>query len=336
VQGEVGGHVQTISLIIIHRRQILLAFLELNVACRARAIASTGVFQMESEMQRDVEERLRFAMLAVGQITGLELDSLAVIDESDLRHISIVPGECCNIRSKTLKFVMTNRTHILLCICLLALLAGLGFAMRAQFPDRIDLPFDTGSTILAAEFAQTPEEVNAVIGTDRRYAKPLEIQQYLDFPFIAGYVALFIVLALILKKYDVPGARWMAWISIAGAVAAGGCDIAENFAILKAINTTAAVSQARLFSLPKWGLVFLVMIMESAVFIFWPRLRLWWRLAAIITGGLWLVAGTSGALFASLASLTDIPWSVNWMSWAMGTTLAFLLAIAIRDRFGKA
>jgi hypothetical protein len=31
-------------------------------------------------------------MLAVGQITGFELDSLAVIDESDLRHISIVPA----------------------------------------------------------------------------------------------------------------------------------------------------------------------------------------------------------------------------------------------------
>jgi hypothetical protein len=231
---------------------------------------------------------------------------------------------------------MTNRTHILLCVCLLALLAGLGFAMRAQFPDRIDLPFDTGSTILAAEFARTPEEVNAVIGSDRRYAKPLETQQYLDFPFIAGYVALFIILALALKKYDIPGARWVAWISIAGAVAAGGCDIAENIAILKALNTTAAISQARLFSLPKWGLVFLVMIFESAVFFFWPRLGLWWRLAAIITGGLWLVAGASGALFASLASVTDIPWSVNWISWAMGTTLAFLLAITIRDRLGKA
>jgi hypothetical protein len=226
---------------------------------------------------------------------------------------------------------MNTRARILLCICLLVVLAVLAGVMQAQFPKRIDLPFDTPSTILAAEFIESPEELNAVLGSDRRWAEPLKTQQYVDYPFIACYVALFVLLGLTLTTYDVPAARWLGWLAIAAAVVAGVCDVMENLTILKAMSSTYAPVQVRQYSLPKWGLVFFAMFIESGVFFFWPKLGLWWRAAAIVTGCLWLVAGSSGTLFASLSAASDIPWSVSWMQWAIAATLAFLIAIAVRD-----
>lgn len=230
---------------------------------------------------------------------------------------------------------MTNRT-LLLCVCLLVVLAGLATWMRALFPERIDLPFDTGSTIMAAEFAQTPEEFSAVIGSDRRYAGALKTQQYLDFPFIAGYVALFVLLGLTLKTYDVPGARWLAWAAIVAAVVAGICDILENITILQALSSSAVMLQTRRYSIPKWGFAFLAVFIEAGVFFFWPRLGLWWRLGAAAAGFLWLVTGSSGVLFAALASVTDIPWSASWMTWGLTAALLFMGAILVRDRLRKA
>lgn len=208
---------------------------------------------------------------------------------------------------------------------LLLALAILGFIIHRQIGPRIDLPFETTSTMLAAEFASTPDEIIAVIGSDRRYSKPLATQQYLDFAFIAGYVALFILIALALRTYDVPGARWLAYIAIVCAVAAGACDIGENLSILKTAGTPAMnTSAVRWFSIPKWSLVFLVMAIESIVFLFWPRLKLWWRMAACVVGGLLLFVGASGLLFAALMSFSDIAWTSEWMSWAMLAMLLFL------------
>jgi hypothetical protein len=222
---------------------------------------------------------------------------------------------------------MINRIHIFIAIGLLLALAILGGIIHSQIPPRIDLPFGTTSTIVAAEFASTPDDIIAVIGSDRRYSKPLATQQYLDFPFIACYVALFIILALALRNYDVPGARGLAYTAIACAILAGACDVGENISILKTAGTPAMnTAVVRWFSIPKWSLVFLVMTIESLVFFFWPRLKLWWRLAACIVGGLMLFVGAGGLLFAALMSLSDITWIAEWITWAMGAMLLFLAA----------
>jgi hypothetical protein len=225
---------------------------------------------------------------------------------------------------------MDNRTHIRIALGLLVVLTILGAIMSRQIPPRIDLPFETTSTNLAAEFASSPEDINSVVGSDRKYARPLQLQQYLDFPFIACYVALFIVIGLGLRHYDVPGARWLAWIAMACAVLAGLFDIGENIAILKTATTPATYKSAvRWFSVPKWSLVFLVMIIESTVFLFWPRLKLWWRLAAAVVGGLFLFVGASGLLFSALVSISDITWSAEWIPWALTALILFFIALEI-------
>lgn len=229
---------------------------------------------------------------------------------------------------------MTNRTHIVIVLGLLVVLAVLAFAMQRLIPPRIDLPFETSSTILAAEFASLPDEIVAVLGSVRTYADPLKTAQYLDFPFIACYVALFIFLGLALRKYDIPAARGVAWTAIVCAVLAGAFDIAENVTILRTIaNPVALTSHVRWFSMPKWGLAFFTMLVESIVFLFWPRLTLWWRLAAVLLGLFFMFVGAAGVLFTLLASVPDIGWSASLMAWAMGFLLVFMAGMLVRLRY---
>lgn len=182
-----------------------------------------------------------------------------------------------------------------------------------------------------------PDEIIAVLGSDHRHADAIRTQQYLDFPFIVCYVSLFVLIALALRDYDVPAARWLSWLAIVAAILAGLFDIGENISILRTLSVPNAItSNVRWFSLPKWGLVFLVLAVESIVFFFWPRLTLWWRLGAVVVGSLFLFVGGSGLLFSMLASVPDIAWSAQWMTWAMISLLLFLAAVLIRPRLSKA
>jgi hypothetical protein len=227
---------------------------------------------------------------------------------------------------------MTNRTHLFIVFALLLALSVLAWIMGRQIPLRIDLPFETTSAGLAAEFASMPDEIINVLGADRRYAKPLQLQQYIDFVFIPCYVALFVVIGLALRKYDLPGTHWVTGIAIGCAVAAGLFDIGENVTILRTIaNAGATTSPVRWFSVPKWALVFLVMLLESPYFIFWPRLGLWWRLAGVITGGLFLFVGASGLLFSALVSISDIIWVAERLAWAIGASMLFIAALLVRQ-----
>jgi hypothetical protein len=224
---------------------------------------------------------------------------------------------------------MKDRKQILIACALLIVLAVLGTVMRSRSTARIDLPFDLQSTGVAAEFASTPEEVISVFGADRRYSKEIVEQQYLDFAFIACYVALFVVLGRALRDYDLPAPKAFAWIVVGLALAAGLFDIAEDIAILKIASAgSPTISNVRMFSLPKWGLVFTVVLLESAVFFFWPKLKLWWRLAAAVVGFLLLFAGAAGLLFTLLVAIPDIIWAAGILSWGLVAMLLFLAAAA--------
>lgn len=228
---------------------------------------------------------------------------------------------------------MSNRKHILLAIALLIVLGALGAIMRSQIPPRIDLPFDLQSTTLAAEFAHLPQDVSAVFGSGHGYGPAIVRQQYWDFAFIPCYVGLFIILALALRSYDVPAPRTLAWTGVACSVVAGALDVAENIAIIAVANNANVItSGVRRFSMPKWGLVFAASIVVSAVFLFWPRLRLPWRIAAAAVGALFALAGAGGLLFTLLGSIHDIAGSAEWLTWALTAALVFLSAVAVLQR----
>ena len=225
---------------------------------------------------------------------------------------------------------MTNRNHLFIAIALCIALGVLATIMERQIPSRIDLPFDVSSTTLAAEFAHMPDEINAVFGAAHRWAPEIKTITYLDFAFIPCYVALFALFGWTLRNYEVPAPAALSWICIGGAVAAGVFDILENIAILTMANTPSAVeSNVRTYSLPKWGLVFLVLALESVLFFFWPKLKLWWRLAAVAIGFGFLISGALGLLFTFLLAIRDLGDAAQWMSWSLAAAMIFFIAFLV-------
>ena len=84
LKSEPGGHVEAVRFLVSHLREILHAFVDDYVAGGAGAVAATGMFQMDSVIEADVEDRFGQAVLFIGHVTRLELDRLPV--DGDLRH----------------------------------------------------------------------------------------------------------------------------------------------------------------------------------------------------------------------------------------------------------
>jgi hypothetical protein len=79
------------------RRSILVGFDKIAVAGfhdyvagGAGAASAAGVLNVDSAVQRDIQQRLALAVFVVGKLPGFELDRLAGVDESYLGHIFIL------------------------------------------------------------------------------------------------------------------------------------------------------------------------------------------------------------------------------------------------------
>jgi hypothetical protein len=94
----------------------------------------------------------------------------------------------------------------------------------------------------------------------------LRRQQFLDFLFIALYVALFWLLGGVEKSAGFPVARLLGTAAQAAIVCAGLCDVLEDVAILRALAGSPETLPIRTFGLPKWGLFFLAALLLSAWF----------------------------------------------------------------------
>jgi len=108
--------------------------------------------------------------------------------------------------------------------------------------------------------------------------------QYWDFPFIAGYVALFVIIA---RRASLLGFRPLNLIAfVAGftAIAAGVLDILEDCVILAAMRTHDGALQIRPFGWSKWAMVFVTMLLESSVFFAWTNLPTSGRILSLLAG----------------------------------------------------
>ena len=74
VQLDVRRGFNAVCFVIIHLGELALAILDDYVAGRAGTISTAGMFQVKPEVHCDVEQRLRFAMLAVWDFAVLELE----------------------------------------------------------------------------------------------------------------------------------------------------------------------------------------------------------------------------------------------------------------------
>jgi hypothetical protein len=148
-------------------------------------------------------------------------------------------------------------THLLavLCAAMLGLQIGKPHYTNASVPQRA-----FGDPNLSIQFARGIEDIDAVLGDapspDREV---LRIKLYLDFAFMASYVALFLALSL-------PLVRVRAWTQAAGiaaavcGVGAGVFDVLENVAQFRILDvplrhtTPAMINAIRSASAAKWWL----------------------------------------------------------------------------------
>ncbi len=231
---------------------------------------------------------------------------------------------------------MNQLPRMAIWIALLVALALVGYMMQRLEPVRFDYPMGLEKTGLAMEFVKTPFDRQSVIGPDNKYAPNIRSQQYWDFLFIPLYVALFAFLGREIRFTDIPAANWFSWIAIACAIFAGLADIGENTAILATLNNEAAIPWITRFSWPKWGLAFAAVLLDCIPLFAWPKLKLWERAVALITGALLFVAGITGLFSSIFDSPVAIVRDAGRMRFALEVLLVFLILVTLRLRLSRA
>jgi hypothetical protein len=132
--------------------------------------------------------------------------------------------------------------------------------LGAPFFSNASKPRILGNSQLAMQFVADAQDVELILGEspspDREV---MRFKIYLDFFFIASYVWLFVALG-----------KWVGSCPlIACGVLAGVFDVAENFAILRVVNTPlqlttqGMVDAIRYASMAKWGLVAVALVVYS-------------------------------------------------------------------------
>lgn len=151
-----------------------------------------------------------------------------------------------------------------LCLAILAVLAG-----KPSFTSASQPPRGIRDPMIALQMARDVGEVDAILGEspgpDR---EAMRLKQYIDFAFIAGYVALFGAMGAALAKRS----RW-GWLVAASGVAMGVPDVLENLAILRLLpvdlsgTTQAMIDAIRQASMVKWSCASVAMVVLALFFL---------------------------------------------------------------------
>jgi len=140
------------------------------------------------------------------------------------------------------------------CIVFLVVLAGRPSFTNASLPVR-----GVADPVVALQMARNADEVEAIMGeapsADREV---MRVKQYVDFPLIAGYLALALLIAgaLVRTRH-----RRLALVMGGVAVLAALADILENLGTLRVVNLTlgqltpVTLDALHLASVTKWNLL---------------------------------------------------------------------------------
>jgi hypothetical protein len=198
---------------------------------------------------------------------------------------------------------------------------------KVKIPSGHALPGGLKPT-LAAELARSRAEIDQIVGPagspeGESNRSILRWQQYLDLPFIAGYVLLFLVLGQLESTLSFAGAMVLSLAARGMAAAAGLADVLEDLAILRALGGKEI--SVRRFGIPKWLFFFLALLGESALFFFFPASSPVQHGFAVLIGILFLLAGLGGLAAIGLRRDSWIPSVVN----VFGLGLLLLLVLLI-------
>ena len=88
----IGRLFHAIEFIVIHLGKRVLAFFHHDMAGGAGTTASAGMFEVETEIHRNIQKRTGAAMSFVGQGRGIELKRLAGWQEGNAWQVPIIRG----------------------------------------------------------------------------------------------------------------------------------------------------------------------------------------------------------------------------------------------------
>jgi hypothetical protein len=66
MQGQAGGHLEPVGFLLLDRREVAFALFDDHMAGGAGAIAAADVLERYPEVERDIEQRSRLPVVAVG------------------------------------------------------------------------------------------------------------------------------------------------------------------------------------------------------------------------------------------------------------------------------
>jgi len=81
-----GRHIQPVQFVVFGFGEVFLAFDHNDVTRSAGAATATGMFQVNIEIQRHVQNRGGLSMIAVGKLPGLKFNRLVFRQERYFRH----------------------------------------------------------------------------------------------------------------------------------------------------------------------------------------------------------------------------------------------------------
>jgi hypothetical protein len=204
-------------------------------------------------------------------------------------------------------------------------------------PVPLNLPNGMSRPGLAMELAATSDDVRGVLcagaRTDEERAqnrRAMQWMQYWDFPFIAAYVTLFLVIARRARLLGFVPLWFLARVALVTALAAGAADVLEDIAILLAVP---ANGMGALMIGPigwwKWMLVFVTVFLESSVFLAWSQLPMTGRILALMIGAGSIAVPLLGIQSLLLRCDSFLERSAVWLF-----GMFFLLALFSIWRFG--
>lgn len=225
-------------------------------------------------------------------------------------------------------------------LCALIVVA-LGFTLyskyvkKREYPDRKPLPGGLSKPMLALELVRSKEEVEMVLGSDtdesntRMRDLMREDLKVDSFAFIPIYWLVIMAMSWLLVRRP---SEWSTWMAIAAATCITGAaifDYVENSRMSALLDASIANTQTAMAlaisraSLVKWGLIFIVMPLLSALF--WRRN--WIGLIALV----YVMSAVVG--FAGFIHRPAIEWSFNLMG--IATILAAVLFAGFPEKFLK-
>jgi hypothetical protein len=210
-----------------------------------------------------------------------------------------------------------------------------------NLPGGLSLPglaieLDDGNVPKVLDAAVDTTAANDVQATQKaRNRRALRLMQYWDFPFIAGYVTLFVVIARRARLLGYTPLKLIAYTAALTAIAAGCLDIVEDAAILHAVGAgSVGRFPIQVYGWWKWKMVFITMLLESSVFFAWTSLPTMGRILALLTGAGFFVVSLLGIQSTLLRCDASLELDSEWV-FVVFVVLAVFTAWRLAHTFRK-